>query len=111
MTQKRSMIRRLAFETLENRSLLTAGSLDPTFAGDGLVTTNFKTPDSLDRAWDVAAYPGSTPGADGKVVAVGATVSNVLRNGTWDYDFGLVRYNPDGTLDASFGQGGKVTTS
>lgn len=111
MTQKRSITRRLALESLEDRSLLTAGSLDPSFTGDGLVTTNFKTPDSVDRAWDVAAYPGSSPGADGKVVAVGTTVTNVLRNGTWDYDFALARYNPDGTLDASFGQGGKVTTS
>jgi uncharacterized delta-60 repeat protein len=25
-------------------------------------------------------------------------------------DFGLVRYNPDGTLDPSFGTGGRVTT-
>ena len=26
------------------------------------------------------------------------------------YDFALVRYNTDGTLDTSFGLGGKVTT-
>lgn len=102
---------KLAIEALEDRWLLSAGFLDPTFGGDGLVATNFKTPDSFDRAWDVAVYPGSSSADDGKVVAVGTTVTNILKNGTWDYDFALARYNPDGTLDATFGQGGKVATS
>ncbi len=31
--------------------------------------------------------------------------------GTSDFSFGLARYNPDGTLDPSFGIGGKVTTA
>ena len=101
----------LHLETLESRCVPSAGNLDPTFAGDGMAATNFKLPDSYDQAWDVAVYPGSSPGADGKIVAVGTTVTSVQRNGTWDQDFALVRYNPDGTLDASFGQGGKVTTS
>src|SRR5205814_9376565 len=26
-------------------------------------------------------------------------------------DFGLIRYNPDGTLDPTFGEGGRLTTS
>jgi uncharacterized delta-60 repeat protein len=111
MNPKRTGATRLAIERLEDRSLLSAGFLDPTFAGDGLITTNFKTPDSFDQAWDVAIYPGSNPGVDGKVLAVGTTVTRILRDGTWDHDFALARYNPDGTLDASFGQGGKVTTA
>src|SRR5438552_2926116 len=106
-------VRRLRpeLELLEDRCVPSAGFLDPTFGGTGLVTTNFAPPDSQDRAWDVAASPGSTPGGDGKIVAVGATVTRVLQNATYDYDFALTRYNPDGTLDAGFGQGGKVTTA
>src|SRR5262249_206662 len=42
--------------------------------------------------------------ADGKIVAAGyAYVGNQVL-------FALVRYNPDGSLDTSFGNGGKVTT-
>jgi uncharacterized delta-60 repeat protein len=98
-------------ESLEDRRLLSAGVLDPTFGGNGMVTTNFSPPDSFDQAWDVAAYPGASAGADGKIVAVGTSVTGVLRKGTPDFDFALARYNPDGTLDASFGQAGKVTTA
>ena len=42
--------------------------------------------------------------SDGKIVLAGNS-----HNGT-DSDFALIRYNTDGTLDASFGAGGKVTT-
>ncbi len=38
---------------------------------------------------------------DGKIVAAG----------TSDRGFAVVRYHPDGSLDASFGSGGKVTTN
>src|SRR5262249_22737625 len=42
---------------------------------------------------------------DGKLVAVGYTTS------VWgSQDFALARYNADGTLDTTFGTGGKVTT-
>lgn len=44
---------------------------------------------------------------DGKIVAAGQ-----FQNGTgFDYDFGLVRFNPDGTADASFGSGGMAAIS
>ncbi|MBK7704813.1 MAG: VCBS repeat-containing protein [Acidobacteria bacterium] len=42
---------------------------------------------------------------DGKIVAAGDTYSGT------DYDFALVRYNADGSLDSSFGTGGKLTTA
>ena len=42
--------------------------------------------------------------ADGKLVAAGYSY-----NGS-NYDFALVRYNSDGSLDTSFGSGGVVTT-
>src|SRR5262249_32654639 len=43
--------------------------------------------------------------ADAKIVAAGYSV------GGDPGDFALVRYDPDGTLDGTFGTGGKVTTS
>src|SRR5262249_57418328 len=42
---------------------------------------------------------------DGKIVLAGEASLN------GDRDFALARYNGDGTLDASFGTGGKVTTT
>jgi uncharacterized delta-60 repeat protein len=72
-----------------------SGDLDPTFGSGGKVTTNF---DSFDRANAVAIQ------SDGKIVAAGFALT-ITSN-----DFALVRYNSDGSLDASFGAGGKVTT-
>src|SRR5207237_6415346 len=42
--------------------------------------------------------------SDGKLVAAG--VAKTSRS----QDFALARYNPNGSLDATFGTGGKVTT-
>jgi uncharacterized delta-60 repeat protein len=42
---------------------------------------------------------------DGKIIAVGYSEQT-----STDADFALARYNPNGSLDASFGTGGKVTT-
>ena len=72
------------------------GSLDPTFDGDGRVTTDFGF---FDGAADVVI------GADGKIVAVGTTSDQ----GSGQSDIALARYQPDGSLDTSFGVGGKVT--
>jgi uncharacterized delta-60 repeat protein len=70
-----------------------AGDLDPTFGTGGRVTTDFGN--SFDeQASALAIQP------DGKLVAGGFSAS----------DFALARYNSDGSLDASFGSGGKVTT-
>jgi uncharacterized delta-60 repeat protein len=73
-----------------------AGSLDTTFGGTGVVTTNFGGATNTPSA--VVVQP------DGKVLAVGTVFPPGNRN------FALVRYNADGTLDASFGIGGHVTT-
>jgi len=73
---------------------LRPGDLDPSFGSGGKVTTDFATGD--DDALALALQP------DGKVIAVGgAGGAN---------DFALARYNTDGSLDTSFGTGGKVTT-
>src|SRR5262249_2618081 len=66
---------------------------DTGFGTGGSVRTDFTGPvNSEVRAVAVQR--------DGKIIAVG----------TAGGDFALVRYNPDGSLDASFGNGGKVTT-
>lgn len=75
------------------------GSLDTTFNGTGKVVTDFNG--TSDRIWGVALQ------ADGKIVAAGETVSAVFPGTN---DIALARYNADGTLDATFGVGGKVTT-
>ena len=71
----------------------TDGSLDSTFGSTGIVTTTFSTT-STDYAYALAIQ------SDGKLVAAGYTGGN----------FGLARYNSDGSLDTTFGTSGKVTT-
>ncbi len=44
--------------------------------------------------------------ADGKIIVVGST--SVTSNNT--SNFALARYDANGTLDSTFGSGGKVTT-
>jgi uncharacterized delta-60 repeat protein len=74
------------------------GRLDASFSGDGKVTTNFTAGD--DRA-DLLALQ-----TDGRIVAAG-TADYFGRNAR----FALVRYRPNGALDASFSGDGKVTTN
>ncbi len=74
----------------------TDGSLDAGFGGDGTVTTNFSA--GRDRGAGLARQ------SDGKLVMVGLTTS-----GSFAFNnFALARYLPDGTLDSSFGVGGKL---
>jgi uncharacterized delta-60 repeat protein len=75
------------------------GSLDTSFSDDGLQTTDFLF-DAGDEANDVAIQ------ADGKIIAVG-----VARGGATGNDFGLARYNADGTLDTSFSGDGRRRTN
>ena len=72
------------------------GSLDAGFGAGGIVTTAFGGLADVGK--------GITLQADGKILVTGLS-----HNGT-DYDFALVRYNSNGSLDGSFGAGGKVTT-
>ncbi|MEV7691668.1 calcium-binding protein [Streptomyces bungoensis] len=71
------------------------GSLDTSFGTGGKVTTDFGVTDEIE---------GVALQADGKIVAAGWS------GGPGGYDFALARYGTDGSLDASFGTGGKVTT-
>jgi uncharacterized delta-60 repeat protein len=75
------------------------GTLDTSFGTSGKVTTAFDFPGNFDRVFAIIPQP------DGKFVAVGSTVSGLFAN------FALARFNANGTLDASFGTGGIVTTS
>src|SRR3954447_18172860 len=68
------------------------GTLDPTFGAAGKVRTDFG---GSEQAFAVAVQP------DGKIVAAGGS----------GRDFELARYNADGSLDGTFGVGGKVTTT
>ncbi len=74
------------------------GDLDASFGTGGKVTTPVGT-GFYDTARTLAVQP------DGRVLAAGTAF-----NGT-TMDFALVRYTSDGSLDASFGNGGIVTTS
>jgi len=74
------------------------GSLDPTFSGDGKVITDFVG--YADRAHAVAVEP------NGKIVVAGSAASDDTGND----DFALARYDPDGSLDPTFGDDGKVVT-
>ena len=72
------------------------GSLDTSFSSDGKVTTDFGA--LSDEAYSVALQ------GDGKFVVAGFSYNGTNR------EFALVRYNTDGSLDTTFGSGGKVTT-
>lgn len=73
------------------------GDLDPTFDTDGKVLTAIGAGTVTGRGMAIQA--------DGKIVVAGAT-----NFGDAASDFVVVRYNEDGTLDATFDGDGKVTT-
>jgi uncharacterized delta-60 repeat protein len=74
------------------------GALDPTFDGDGRVTTDFN--DHFSGAFGLAIQ------ADGKIVAAGYGFAP-----TGPQDFAVARYNPNGSLDSGFGVDGRVLTT
>ena len=70
----------------------TNGSLDTTFGTSGKVTTSMTS--GTDRAYGMILQ------SDGKILVAGES----------NFDFGLARYNTNGTLDTTFDGDGKVTT-
>jgi uncharacterized delta-60 repeat protein len=74
------------------------GDLDPTFGAGGIVLTDVAG--ATDSPSAVVVQP------DGRIVVAGLAAG---ASGD-DEDFALARYLADGTLDPSFGTGGKVTT-
>jgi uncharacterized delta-60 repeat protein len=75
------------------------GSLDASFGGTGKIRGNVSK-QSTDAAFRIAIQ------ADGKIVVAGSTTPR----GASNVDLFMERYNANGTLDTSFGTGGKVTT-
>ena len=68
-----------------------SGALDQTFGTGGKVTTDFRRPST---AFAVALQP------DGRIVAAGGDSGGIA----------LARYNANGSLDPTFGDGGRVVT-
>lgn len=75
----------------------TDGSLDSSFGTGGVVKTDYFQLSDTASAVRIQA--------DGKIVAVGTSEGS-----SSSFDFALVRYLPNGTLDTRFGQQGKVFT-
>lgn len=80
----------------------TNGSLDTSFGDNGKVVTNFANRD--DNAEALVIQP------DGKLVA-GGVARTPGSTPVGNIDFGLVRYNTNGSLDTTFGDNGKVITN
>jgi len=76
-----------------------AGSLDPTFGTGGIVTTTFGGENNTIA--NAAAIQ-----ADGKILVAG-----LIPNRQGFGEAGVARYNTNGTLDSSFGDGGIVVTT
>jgi len=75
------------------------GILDSLFGEDGKVTADiFNSPD--DRATSIAIQQ------DGKIIVTGW--SGIIDAERTDWDFGMIRFNADGTPDDSFGNNGRV---
>lgn len=75
-----------------------SGVLDPTFGGDGKIVTQFTKHDD--------GVAGLALQGDGKILVSGGAASDTRHS-----KIAIARYDPDGTLDSSFGGDGKVTTA
>ena len=74
------------------------GALDPTFDGDGILTTDIGGGNNFAQAVAVQS--------DGKIVAAGSSRDSVNSD-----EFAVARYNPDGTLDNTFDGDGIATVN
>lgn len=73
-----------------------SGAPDTAWGNNGVITAAIPGGDAV--SWDMALQ------ADGKILLAG-----YVRPSGGGSDFALIRYNPDGSLDAGFGSGGIVT--
>lgn len=78
---------------------LTDGTLDNTFGGDGIVTTDIFVYNSNEYANGLLIQP------DGKIILTGSTYNTIIN----DVEVAAIRYNADGSLDVSF-DGDGITT-
>ncbi len=79
------------------------GTPDASFGNNGVVRIAFST-NGYERAYCLALQP------DGKIILGGFAYLGSAPSGDPNTGFALARYNPDGSLDTSFGAGGKVVT-
>jgi uncharacterized delta-60 repeat protein len=77
------------------------GRLDTSFGTGGVTTTDFRQ----GRNYEGAESQALTLQPDGKIIVVGRFLDLVTGS-----HIALARYNPDGSLDTGFGNGGKVAT-
>lgn len=78
------------------------GTLDTSFGVGGIVTTSF--PGQGSYAFALALQ------SDGKIIAAGTDFVAFSSDDSSNTDFGIARYNPDGSPDTTFGGGGQITT-
>ncbi len=76
--------------------LLPNGDFDGSFSDDGKLTLSF-------GAGNGSAFQKILLQSDGKIVAIGEAYN------TSSFDFAIARFNPDGSVDATFGSEGKTT--
>lgn len=81
------------------------GTLDTTFGSNGVVNYNFGTIENnlIITVDDLSVLKIQ---ADGKIIVSGS----IAQSDYSQYDFGLMRLNVDGSIDADFGQNGFVLT-
>jgi len=84
----------------DSRAATVPVKLDPSFGVNGRTITDIGGPGHEDEAFDMVMQP------DGKLVTAG----KAFNTADGDFDFAVMRYNTDGSLDASFGAGGIVLT-
>ena len=74
------------------------GTLNAAFGTSGKIRTEILGPGATDAASSVVVQP------DGKIIAGGSTITKT------SFDFALTRYLTDGSLDPTFGSGGRATS-
>jgi uncharacterized delta-60 repeat protein len=97
--------------------VVLAGTL---YSSQGMAVTRLNTDGSLDASWGnggrvTTAIPGPSNDSatnmtvtqpDGKIVVVGTSYAQNNIAGVPGFRLAVTRYNPDGSLDSTFGQGG-----
>lgn len=86
----------------------TSGILDNTFGSGGKVTTLFGLGGSSGIAYDSDGAGKVLIQPDGKIILMGSSVLGTTVTNQVDAAIALARYNTDGSLDNTFGNGGKV---
>ncbi|HEY1717675.1 MAG TPA: delta-60 repeat domain-containing protein [Verrucomicrobiae bacterium] len=81
----------------------TNGDLDTTFGTNSSTEIGFGNTNGFNVARALAVQP------DGKIIVAGQA-DNIISTNVGSADFGVARLNADGSLDSTFGTGGKAST-